>query len=103
MARAMSSETAAAVEASAERPRILVTANLDESSLEQLRELGDVEYANYRELRRFLKQETLVETLQGFDIFVTEIDLVDAVSVQQLIPGVDAGGLQPRFGDRSDA
>jgi len=73
--------------AQATRPRILVTAQIDEGSLAQLRELGDVEYKSYREQGRLLKQATLVEALQGFDIFVTEIDLVDGASVQQL-PGL---------------
>ena len=80
--RGPTDETAAAT--SAMRPRILVTASFDESSLAQLRELGEVEYASYRDRRRMLKQADLVEALQGFDIFVTEIDLVDGASVQQL-------------------
>ncbi|MEE2664951.1 MAG: NAD(P)-dependent oxidoreductase [Myxococcota bacterium] len=84
LARTMSEGAASGPVAHAERPRILVTANIDERSLEQLRELGDVEHANYRELRRLLKKDKLVEALQGVDIFVTEVDLVDGASLQQL-------------------
>ena len=84
MARMMIANSSANTQSTAVRPRILVTASLDESSLEQLREFGDVEYASYRETRRFLEKETLVEALQGFNIFITEFDLVDAASLQQL-------------------
>ena len=66
------------------RPRILVTAALDATSLAQLGELGDVEYASYREAKRMLQGEPLVEALQGFEIFITEIDVVDADSVRSL-------------------
>jgi autoinducer 2 (AI-2) kinase len=79
-----SASEAAATQAEEKRPRILVTASFDDSSLELLRELGDVEYASYRDQHRLLKETDLVEALQGFDIFITEIDLVDGASVQQL-------------------
>lgn len=64
--------------------RILVTAQMDEQSLASLGELGDVEYASYREAKRLLQKESLVEALAGYDVFVTEIDLVDADSARQL-------------------
>ncbi|MCP4005312.1 MAG: hypothetical protein GY725_14060 [bacterium] len=66
------------------RPRILVTAELDENALEQLRALGDVEYASYRDERRLLIGPALVRTLRGFDIFVTQVDVIDVEALHQL-------------------
>lgn len=68
----------------ARAPRILVTADLDPAALEQLRELGPVEHASYRERKRILARDALVQALGGFQIFVTEIDLVDADSLARL-------------------
>src|SRR5262245_11661958 len=65
-------------------PRILVTADLDATALEQMRELGQVEYRSYRENRRVLQRDALVEALRGFDVFVTEIDLLDVDSLARL-------------------
>jgi autoinducer 2 (AI-2) kinase len=68
----------------AQPPRILVTADLDPEALDRLRELGPVEYQSYREHKRVLQRESLVAALRGFEIFVTEIDLVDVDSLLQL-------------------
>ncbi len=63
------------------RPRILVAADMDESGLAALGEIGDVAYHSYREAMRLLTGPALVEALKGVHIFVTEIDVVDAGSL----------------------
>lgn len=66
------------------RPRILVTAQMDENSLSELRQLGEVMYTSYRDSVRLLTSDDLVEALQNIDIFITEMDIVDHESLQRL-------------------
>jgi sugar (pentulose or hexulose) kinase len=66
------------------RPRILVTAQMDEASLAELRRLGDVSYANYRETLQVLTGDDLVEALHGVHVFITEVDVVDLEALRQL-------------------
>ena len=62
----------------------LVSASFDLGSLSLLREHMEVEYASFREVRRLLTGSNLVKALQGKQIFVTEIDVVDANALRQL-------------------
>jgi autoinducer 2 (AI-2) kinase len=60
------------------RPRILVAADLDESGLEALREIGEVEAQSFRTAMRLLTGPSLSRALAGVQIFVTEVDVVNA-------------------------
>jgi len=66
------------------RPHILVTAELDKEAIDALREMGDVEYASYREKMRLLTGDDLVKALHGINVFIAEIDIVDAMSLTKL-------------------
>ena len=66
------------------RPRVLVTADFDDRSIDALQDLGEVEYASFRQAKRMLTGPALVEALSGFDVFITEIDLVDVASLEEL-------------------
>jgi autoinducer 2 (AI-2) kinase len=68
----------------AHRPRMLVTAELDAASLEALRALGPVEHASFREAMRLLTGPALVEALAGVEVFVTEVDVLDASALERL-------------------
>jgi L-ribulose-5-phosphate 4-epimerase len=75
---------AVSARASQFRPRMLVTADIDDASLDALRELGEVEYASYRDVMRLLTGRELVDALAGFHVFVTEVDVLDAEALGQL-------------------
>ena len=64
-----------------ERPRILVTACMDPEGLAALREFGEVEYASFRDAMRMLTGPPLVEALRGVQIFVSEVDILDAAAL----------------------
>lgn len=62
----------------------LVTAAFDENSLNAMRSKMDVEYANFRESKRILTGTGMVQAMQGKNILVTEVDIVDAKALSQL-------------------
>jgi autoinducer 2 (AI-2) kinase len=66
------------------RPKVLVAADFDDRALARLEGFADVTYAPFRRMKRMLSGPSLVEALAGFDVFVTEIDLVDAASLAAL-------------------
>jgi autoinducer 2 (AI-2) kinase len=57
--------------------RILATTDLGPAALAALAELGRVEYASYRQTRQILRGDALVAALEGADVLITEIDLID--------------------------
>jgi autoinducer 2 (AI-2) kinase len=64
--------------APAPRPKLLVASDMDEQSLAALREIAEVEYASFRQAARLLRGDALVAALKGVQVFVTEIDVVEA-------------------------
>jgi len=79
MAVAMLSRAPAACEAPpAFRPRILVTASMDDAALGELRGMGEVDFRPWREEMSVLGGgRELAQALAGFDVFITEMDVVD--------------------------
>jgi autoinducer 2 (AI-2) kinase len=57
---------------------------MDEPTLAELRKIGDVEYAGFRDELRLLCGEDLVEALNGVHVFITEVDAVDAEVLAQV-------------------
>ncbi len=62
----------------------LVCASFDTESLASLRAHMAVEYASFREVKRLLTGPDLVKALQGKQVFVTEVDIVDVNALRQL-------------------
>ncbi len=66
------------------KPRIYISAEVDERTLHQLQKLGEVTYRPYRSEGIVLTGDHLVETLKHVQVFVTEVDLLDAEALLQL-------------------
>lgn len=74
----------AAASEAAFRPRIYISAEVDEAARSQLQQLGSVTYKPYRTEGILLAGDDLVNTLQGYHVLVCEVDLVDAASLLKL-------------------
>ncbi|MCX6036975.1 MAG: class II aldolase/adducin family protein [Chloroflexi bacterium] len=66
------------------RPNIYISAEVDETALRQLREIGEVTYKPYRTEGILLTGDDLVQTLKDYQVFVTEVDIVDAEALLKL-------------------
>ena len=64
--------------------KILVTATLDDWGLDTLRRFGDVSYEGFGDQKRLLAGRKLVRALEGFDVFVTEVDQVRSRVLEQV-------------------
>ncbi|HOU10159.1 MAG TPA: NAD(P)-dependent oxidoreductase [Clostridiales bacterium] len=65
------------------RLRIYADADLSEESVNMLREFGTVTYKNYRD-GDMLEGDDMVAALKDYDVFITEVDIVDAPIIKQL-------------------
>jgi autoinducer 2 (AI-2) kinase len=66
------------------KPRIFITADLDTDSIKALEKLGDVTHRPFRKEMELLSGPDMVEALRGYHVFVTEVDLVDSDTMQNL-------------------
>lgn len=67
------------------RPRVLVTASTDEEAIRELSELCDVDYEPWRDTMKIYDGgHELVDALQGYSVFVTEMDVVDLDAIKGL-------------------
>ena len=66
------------------RPKIYISAEVDETALINLREIGEVTYKPYRTEGILLTGDDLVQTLKDYQVFITEVDIVDAEALLKL-------------------
>lgn len=67
------------------RPKMLVTASMDQLALAELEEIGDATYRNWREsMAVHVGGADLVSALAGCHVFVTEMDIVDFEAINKL-------------------
>jgi autoinducer 2 (AI-2) kinase len=65
------------------RPRILVTASMDDRALEELRTLGDVTYGDWRStMTVYDGGQKLAAALAGIHVLITEMDIVDYEAIR---------------------
>jgi L-ribulose-5-phosphate 4-epimerase len=72
------------VAAASFRPNIYISAEVDEIALQHLREIGEVTYKPYRSEGILLAGDDLVQTLKNYQVFVAEVDLLDAEALLKL-------------------
>jgi sugar (pentulose or hexulose) kinase/phosphoglycerate dehydrogenase-like enzyme/ribulose-5-phosphate 4-epimerase/fuculose-1-phosphate aldolase/putative sterol carrier protein len=70
--------------AAAHRPNALVTAAFDDASIAKLSSFAEVEYASFRDRMQLLTGPSLVKALEGRDVLITEVDVVDAKALEKL-------------------
>ena len=66
------------------RPNIYISAEVDDVALSQLHEIAEVTYKPYRTEGILLTGDDLVQTLKNYQVFVTEVDIVDAEALLNL-------------------
>ena len=66
------------------RPKIYISAEVDETALLSLGEIGDVTYKPYRTEGILLTGDDLVQALKEYQVFITEVDIVDAEALLKL-------------------
>jgi autoinducer 2 (AI-2) kinase len=65
------------------RPRILVTASVDEQALDDLGRLGEVTYSEWRSTMKIYDGgQSLAEALAGAHVLITEMDIVDYEAIR---------------------
>jgi len=76
-------ETGQAASAEKVSLRIYVDADLSDDSVQMLRQLGTVTHKNYRD-GDMLEGDDMISTLKDYDVFITEVDIIDAAIIKEL-------------------
>ncbi|MCL2106832.1 MAG: FGGY family carbohydrate kinase, partial [Oscillospiraceae bacterium] len=63
--------------------RIYADADLSDEVVRLLGEFGEVTYSSYRE-GEMLEGDDMIRTLKDYDVFITEVDIVDAAIIKEL-------------------
>ncbi|MCL2508683.1 MAG: FGGY family carbohydrate kinase [Oscillospiraceae bacterium] len=63
--------------------RIYADADLSEDAVKMLGEFGTVTYKSYRD-GEMLEGDDMISTLKDYDVFITEVDIVDAAIIKEL-------------------
>jgi len=63
--------------------RIYADADLSEDAVKMLGEFGSITYKSYRD-GEMLEGDDMIETLKDYDVFITEVDIVDAPIIKEL-------------------
>ncbi len=67
------------------RPRVLITAPFGREALGMMEEFADVEYAPWWETHRVYQGgKELARALRGYQVFITEMDVIDFEAIQNL-------------------
>ncbi|MEA4811253.1 MAG: NAD(P)-dependent oxidoreductase [Anaerolineaceae bacterium] len=66
------------------KPNIFASADLGDKSIEVLRSIRHLTYQNYLETGQILSGTELIQALKGAQIFITEMDVLDAATLSQL-------------------
>ncbi|MBE0685518.1 MAG: class II aldolase/adducin family protein [Anaerolineaceae bacterium] len=65
------------------RPRIYVSANAGQEAIQMLEKLGEVKYESYSESGTLLEGDEMVDAIAGYQVLVTEVDMVSAGVLQR--------------------
>jgi phosphoglycerate dehydrogenase-like enzyme len=84
MSGVLAGECSREVTSTREQMKILVTATLDQWGVDRLSQYGEVANEGFGDKKRLLAGRKLARALEGFDVFVTEVDQVRARVLEEV-------------------